>query len=413
MPKVHLPRYTRVKQLKSASGYFWEPPTWARPPAERNGQVCPVQATPLGTDLAEAIARANVLNDAFDAWRNSKRASDIEMPRTVAWLFRWYREQENFTKNSAKTKNDYRKLMDAVCAVEMQRGTFGQRLASGVTATVSEALFKKFEDRGRRQAVYMVQVCRLVWNWANRFTDETGIPKGENPFAGMRKGYSAKGNRPTTRAEMLLYCETARKLGYESMATAALLSFELVRRVWDVFAIPNPREDPSRPHLDAEASGLLWEHYNPGISIRLKQSKPGEWLTIPLTFRHSTGEEVSLYPELEEQLARVTSDNASGAIVVEERNGKPYKHRRVSTVHREICEAAGLPKNMTFTGFRHGGATEMGDAGEADIRSISGHKQLNTSAIYNKASQEKARQIAIRRRAHIAKLMEGEGDLSE
>ena len=44
-------------------------------------------------------------------------------------------------------------------------------------------------------------------------------------------------------------------------------------------------------------------------------------------------------------------------------------------------------------GFRHGGATEIGDAGEADIRSISGHTQLDTTAIYNKASEAKARKF--------------------
>ena len=55
---------------------------------------------------------------------------------------------------------------------------------------------------------------------------------------------------------------------------------------------------------------------------------------------------------------------------------------------------------MTFTGFRHGGSTSIGDAGETDIRSISGHAKLDTTAIYNKASQEKARKIALKPREH-------------
>ncbi len=68
---------------------------------------------------------------------------------------------------------------------------------------------------------------------------------------------------------------------------------------------------------------------------------------------------------------------------------------------------------MTPTGFRHGGATEIGDSGEVDIRSISGHTQLATTAIYNKISEEKARRIAAKRRAHIAQIAEVGGDLSE
>lgn len=335
------------------------------------------------------------------------------MPGTVAWVFHWYREQEVFTKNTRKTQSDYRKLMDAVCAVPMQRGSFGQRVASGVTATVTEALFKVFNARGRRQAVYMVQVCRAVWNWANRFPDQTGIPEKQNPFAGMRKGYKPKGNRPTTRAELELYCAKARELGFESMATAAMLAFELVQRVWDVFAIPNPDQDPSAATDDEGEIGLRWEHYRPGVSIQVRQSKTGKLLTIPLVDRLPNGERLPLYPELEEQLARARPENASGVIVIEERNKEPYKHRRMSTIHRFICDAAGLPRKMTFTGFRHGGATEIGDAGEADIRSISGHTQLNTTAIYNKASQEKARQIAKRRREHIAQIVDPDEDLSE
>ena len=73
-------------------------------------------------------------------------------------------------------------------------------------------------------------------------------------------------------------------------------------------------------------------------------------------------------------------------------------------MHRRICDAAGLPKLMRFTGFRHGGATEIGDAGEVDIRPISGHSKLDTTAIYNKINEEKARRISVRRREHIAAL---------
>lgn len=413
MPKVELPRYVTPKKVKDGVAFYWAPPHWARPPAERHGRPCPVVATPLGKNLAKAIARAEGLNEALDAWRVGDLSADRLVPGTVAWVFDWYRKQEVFTKNTPKTQSDYRKLMDAVCAVPMQRGTFGQRLASGVNATVTEALFKVFNDRGRRQAVYMVQVCRAVWNWANRFPDQTGIPEGRNPFAGMRKGYKPKGNRPTSRAELMLYCNKARELGFNSMATAAMLAFELVQRVWDVFAIPNPDQDPGAAPVDPNEFGLRWEHYRPGVSIQVRQSKTGKMLTIPLVAHLTDGERLPLYPELEEQLASVRPTDATGVIVIEERSKEPYKHRRMSTVHRLICEAADLPPKMTFTGFRHGGATEIGDAGETDIRSISGHTQLNTTAIYNKASEEKAVKIGMLRREHIAQIIDKDDNLSE
>jgi hypothetical protein len=68
---------------------------------------------------------------------------------------------------------------------------------------------------------------------------------------------------------------------------------------------------------------------------------------------------------------------------------------------------------MTFTGFRHGGITEIGDSGEVDVRPISGHKTLAQTRTYNKATAEKGRRIALKRREHIEQLgarEEGKGD---
>lgn len=138
-------------------------------------------------------------------------------------------------------------------------------------------------------------------------------------------------------------------------------------------------------------------------------------VTIPLSDGRGA-DRVSLYPEVEEELARWRQSRpaADGLIIVEERSGEPYKHRRMSEVHRRICDEAKLPKKLTFTSFRHGGATEIGDSGEADIRPISGHTQINTTAIYNKVNEMKARRIAVRRREHIAWISgeneEGAGD---
>ena len=117
-------------------------------------------------------------------------------------------------------------------------------------------------------------------------------------------------------------------------------------------------------------------------------------------------ETLSLYPELEEELARSRAVVAPDAevIVLEERSGQKYRERRMSSVHRKICVEAGLPKDMTFTGFRHGGITEIGDAGEDDVRAVSGHKTLAVTRIYNKASAEKARRIGAARRDHISAL---------
>jgi conjugative relaxase-like TrwC/TraI family protein len=142
----------------------------------------------------------------------------------------------------------------------------------------------------------------------------------------------------------------------------------------------------------------------------LIQNKTGNEVVLELSIEVD-GEVLPLYPELEDELAELAKtaprdeDGAlTGTIILDPRTRQRWTWRYMSTIHRRICEAAGLPKAMTFTGFRHGGITELGDAGADDVRPISGHKTLNQTRIYNKANAEKGRKIALARRAHIKKL---------
>ncbi|MCI1143091.1 hypothetical protein MOP88_13605 [Sphingomonas sp. WKB10] len=206
-------------------------------------------------------------------------------------------------------------------------------MANRVDAGVADKLYKKLRERGERQATYAMQVCRLVWTWAARHHRVTGVK--ENPFAGMGlKSTAAKGNRATTRPEYDLYRATAREMGYQSMATAAALTFECCQRVWDVFGF----EDAE----GVEHRGIAWSGYAPGDQISLVRSKTGNVVVLPLMI-DVAGEGVHLYPDLEAELARTPI--VGDTIVVEERSGKKYKERRMSSVHRAICDKAGLPKD--------------------------------------------------------------------
>ena len=414
MASARLPAYTRAKPLASGvTAYFWELPPWARPTrdatsctlksAVRHGRACALVSTALGTDLAAAVAKADNLNEALKEWRTGQGGAGI-VRGSVDWLFAWYRDQERFKKNTAKTRRDYKALMDMLAAFETKAGApaLGKRMASKVDATVADKLYRKLRERGERQATYAMQVCRLVWTWAARHHRVTGVK--ENPFAGMGlKSVAKAGNRATTRPEYNRYRAAARELGFQSMATAAALAFECCQRVWDVFGF----EDPE----GVEHRGIEWAGYEAGKQIALAQSKTGNAVILPLSIvapgEDGTPGSIGLYPELEEELARsrAVRPEAAGIIVAEERSGAKYKERRMSAVHRKICEAAGLPKQMTFTGFRHGGITEVGSV-TADVRPISGHATLDVTRIYNKVTADKARQIAVERRARIAELSE-------
>lgn len=149
--------------------------------------------------------------------------------------------------------------------------------------------------------------------------------------------------------------------------------------------------------------GIYWDDYIPGERISLIQSKTGKLITLPLT-EVINGERVPLYPELEEELARMPRPEGHGRfmIVRRELDQQPYPIDYMPKKHSKIRKEAGLPAGFRFTGFRHGGLTEIGDADVTDSRAVSGHSKVDTTLIYNKANIEKARRIAARRREHIA-----------
>lgn len=413
--RVRLPRYFRVKPLKGGTdAYFWEPPTWARPkkagkgtlarrvPVERNGRACPVEAQPLGTDLAAAIGKAENLNAAFEEWR---LGVEVAAPKgTVAGMFADYRRNDRFKALGAESRRQYQRGMDRLVKVQLKTQTFGQMRVQDVKARHADLLYKHLLGKhGRRQAGYAMQAARRAWyEWGR----DNGAP---NPFARMNISLKAeKGNRPTSRAEYDLFRATARELGHQSMATAAALAFELIRRVSDVFGYVSP--DP-----DEEPGGIYWEHYQPGESILLVQHKTGREQLIPLCA--DDGE--PLFPELEEELARtprgrpdieIDGQMLTPIVLREGKDGKPagrYTERAARAVFARIREEAGLPREMTLTGFRHGGATEAGDAQvdagarDLDLRPLTGHATREMAEVYDKVTIAKARVLATSRRRFV------------
>jgi hypothetical protein len=276
--------------------------------------------------------------------------------------------------------------------VQLKTTTFGAMRVSAIRARHADALVAHIAaTRGDRTGRYAMQVGRRIWYEAAR---DSG---GGNPFARMGLSNKAtKGNRPTSRAEYDAYREQARSMGRQSMATAAALAFELVRRASDVFGYVTPGEDPG---------GIYWEDYEAGETILLRQHKTGAVQVLPL----ADDEGLPLYPDLEAELERTPRGRPDieidgrpmTPIVVDEETGKRYLEDRSRRVFRNIRDKAKLPAEMSLTGFRHGGATELGDAGVDDIRPVSGHVTREMADVYDKVTIAKARRAGQKRRAMI------------
>jgi hypothetical protein len=429
---IRLPRNMRPKPLAGgAVAYFFELPPYARPkvvgkgkdrrrvPAVRHDKPCPVDSQALGTNLAAAIGKADQLNATLEEWRIGTEPAPTE--GTVQWLFAWYRTKDRFKEAAAQTRRDYRRAMDSLEAVKLKTTTFGKLEVAKVKSDHADALYKHFLPLvGKRQAALRMQVARRAWyEWLRDH-------EGANPFARMGLDMEAEqGNRPTSREEYDRFRTAAREMGMQSMATAAALSFELIRRVSDVFGYVDPADEEE----GAEPGGIYWEDYRPGVSITLRQhklrrrGKAKSTQVIPLRGEpepDADDQEIRetgrlLFPELEAELARtprgepdsIVDGKPVTLIVLRDDDRRRYTNRTASDAFHKVRVAAGLPEGMTPTGFRHGGATELGDAiveaggKDPDLRPMTGHATKEMVKIYDKVTKAKARTLATTRRQMV------------
>jgi hypothetical protein len=406
-----LPRYVLRKRVKTGFAFYFNVPMWAREAG------CPIKNEPLGTDYEAAVHRAEtVLLPAFDSWLTGG-VSD-EVPKTAAvgtldWVFAEYRGDRRFTKLDPKTKRLHESGMRLVGDHVLKDGRRlgGVRLTVIDTAVV-DALYGKLLivkekdadgneiERERKTRVnHAMKSCRRAWKIAFRRNPNKVPPL--NPFSQMGLESSDRETPTATYAELTSFRAKAREMGYASLATAALLAWECVQREEAIFAVfevahYRPKEKPNL--------------------LRILHPKTGEEAWFPL-FDNGT----SLYPELMAELDAIKHDRIGGLMLVRDwgdrrpwptwpRPGEPdltLMSRKV----KEVIRAAGLREELTFTSFRHGGFTEMGDADLTD-RQIRAQSRHTSAKVLGKYVKRTMRQVAVGAKKRRA-VRTNDGHLSE
>jgi hypothetical protein len=226
-----------------------------------------------------------------------------------------------------------------------------------------------------------MKACRRAWNIVAR--SNPGKVPFVNPFAQMGLSGDSR-ETPTARfAELQAFRAKAKELGFPSLATAALISWEWVQRGIDVFAT-----------FDVS-------HYRPKDkpnTVRILHEKTGEEAWVPLL----DAKGAPLYPELMAELDAIKRERIAGLMICRDIGDRApwptwptsdnpdltFMRRKV----REIMRAAGLRTGLTFTSFRHGGFTEMGDA-ELTDRQILAHGRHTTPKHLRRYVKQTQRQI--------------------
>jgi hypothetical protein len=394
---LKFPRYCRRKLVKSGRwAYFFEPPTWARK------QGCHVQAEALGEEYAAAVDRAeNVLLPAFDSWR-SRGLTDMvpasPAPGTFDWLVSVFKEHQKWKEIDHHTRRLYERGLALFANHRLKDGSrAGSKQISDFTKGFVDAIYAKLlfvEDRDadgnvvkrerRRSANAAMTACRRAWFVGQR-AQETKVPV-INPFSRMGLKTRAPGRpvreTPTaTWGELVAFREAANKLGYCSVGTAALLTWEWLQRQEHVFG----------------AFEIL--HYRPKErpnSVKIVHPKNGEEAWWPLF--DETGE--PLFPELMTELDAIKETMVSGLVF-----RRDHEHRRsraplpwitqrkdlryLRSVVKKIVAAAGLRSELSFTSFRHGGFTEGADSDltDAELRAAARHRSSQQLPTYAKRTR--------------------------
>ena len=395
---LKFPRYCRRKPLKSGRwAYFFEPPTWARK------QSCPVKAEALGAEHAAAVERAeNFLLPAFDSWR-SRGLTDMvpasPVPGTFDWLVCVFKSHQKWQEIDHKTQRFYEQGLALFAGHKLKDGSrAGSKQILDFTKGFVDAIYAKLlvvddEDANgnivmrerRRSANAAMTACRRAWFVGQR-AQETKVPQ-INPFSRMglktrAPGQPARETPTATWDDLVAFRMAAKKLGYSSVGTAALLTWEWLQReehVFGAFEISHyrPKERPN--------------------SVKIVHPKNGEEAWWPLF--DETGE--PLFPELMAELDAIKEAIGSGLIF-----RRDHKQRRsqlplpwiterkdlryLRSVVKKIVVAAGLRTELSFTSFRHGGFTEGADSDltDSELRAAARHRSTRQLPTYAKRTRK-------------------------
>lgn len=401
------PKFLLAKQLAGGRiAYYWSPPNHIL--------ACgaPLERRSLGSDYAEAAKRAHAYNDALDFWRIHHRLpGEAAAPHIIRGsiddVFETYRthapsKPRSYERLDPSTRADYDRGLKRFANYALKDGRrVGEVLAIDLDPGSVDRIYDKLviaEDGSerRRSANLMIAACRRAWNVAHRAKPDM-VPSA-NPFARMGLTHQGSETTPATYAELVVFEEAAVRLDLPEFAFAARAAWELLVRVSEI------------------CERFAWTHWRPDDrpdQVFLGFAKNNNPIWKPLSDAGGP-----FYPELEDRL-RAVPKRAALVCVHEARKGprkrkltegetappivwKAYSERLFARRAEAIRKAAGLPEHVTLTAFRHGGLTELGDAGLPDTmaQALSRHKQRTTLDRYIHRTDDQLKAASRLRLAH-------------
>jgi hypothetical protein len=246
--------------------------------------------------------------------------------------------------------------------------------------------------RERRTTVnHAMKSCRRAWNVVSRIHG-TAVP-AKNPFARMGLKSATGVVTEATYAELLAAEAEADAMGMPSLAAAMRVTWEWLQREEHIF------------------TEFRLDHYRPKghpDEVLIVHPKSGDEVWIPLFDDRG----VPTFPELMARMDALKLNRIGGLFFVRDwvdRRSEapvPWVTRSgdltyVRKTNKKTILDAGLRPELSFTSFRHGGFTELGDAEltDTEIRALSRQKSSNVVRGYVKRTQRQIIEGTRKRRA--------------
>jgi hypothetical protein len=382
------PKYMIEKRLRDGQiAYYWNP-------SKRDiAGGFPLGRERLGSDFTAAVARATLLNTHLDAWRQARGSVRLEAVQpgfgTVSWLFDRYRRSKAFeNKVSERSRYEYLRALRRVEDTPTKTGdTVGRLLVASITPAAVDKIYEKLQQgpRGKRvrQANLSIDIARKAWKVVQRL--HSNIVPTENPWRGVERTTARTTKPAATRAEVYALAAALKEIGEPHLGAAALICYEWHQRPEHV-----------------RAGDITWADWRPPErpdAVQIRHAKTGAKGWAPLQDR-----EGPLFPEIEAYLACLPRLGLPIVLTTGRRGpARPYSAEYAQRKVREARRRAGLGAHVTLDACRHGGMTELGDAGATDSEAMASsmHRTVPVLHRYIKQTERQRASAARKRRALI------------
>jgi len=376
-------------------------PYWiASPAAVKAGY--PLKSVSLGglTDDLVIVARCQRLQAEMLMWLNGQRGNGTVFDGTFRSLLNIYQTDPESSYHRLKPASRY--PYDVYCKKLVAH--IGERSIAVVNGKDLQKWFAVWSDDNKKLAAARMAVC--VIKAAIRFGIISRLP-GCAAFREILDNITFPTPRPRvlfpTAQEIDRARAAAKQANRPLRALAYALQFETTLRQRDVIGEWVDMADPRPSSILSYGQkwlGPTWANIDDDLIMRVTPSKTETTTEKRVTF------DLKECPMVMEELVLVLPEKRTGALIVDERTGLPYRYDVYRAAWRRDATAAGIAREVWNRDIRAGGVTEGDLAGASlpDRSRVAGHARTRiTAQVYDRDTLEAHRRVALARKVHRTK----------